>query len=367
MLHSGKFWLKTLVFSIAVLLCLAAVLSALMFRIFNTENIDTFIQKNFSAHGCQVKYNANISRKWLPRPTLILKDLSLSSSEPDTPTLNIAESKMGFGWSSLWSDAPIIEKWILSNPSLTLGPKNHLPACLQQNHASKESFQLNRVIINSGSIRYHNKEQDIALNDLQFSLRRADSDGRPFDISGTLQNIGNPISWQGAGHLVQDDAGWSVPALKLNLQTVLLKNKLDAQIAGSLNWQNQTALFRDFNLQAESDYQNLHINARSPLLQFKNGYLHLNTLNGALTAGSENNQWDGSFKLDKANLYPTVLTAANFELKGSHKKRPPPNQLYLFQPVGLAKRQRHRCAQTAPQYPARHHQPPSPPPIYQHP
>ena len=142
----------------------------------------------------QVKYNANISRKWLPRPILILKDLSLSSSEPDTPTLNIAESKMGFGWSSLWSDAPILEKWILSNPSLTLGPKNHLPACLQQNHASKESFQLNRVIINNGSIRYHNKEQDIALNDLQFSLRRADSDGRPFDISGTLQNIGNPIN-----------------------------------------------------------------------------------------------------------------------------------------------------------------------------
>ena len=113
MLHSGKFWLKTLVFSITVLLCLAAVLSALMFRIFNTENIDAFIQKNFSAHGCQIKYNATIGRKWLPRPTLILKDLSLSSSEPDTPTLNIAESKMGFGWSSLWSDAPILEKWIL--------------------------------------------------------------------------------------------------------------------------------------------------------------------------------------------------------------------------------------------------------------
>ncbi len=333
MLHSGKFWLKTLVFSIAVLLCLAAVLSALMFRIFNTENIDAFIQKNFSAHGCQIKYNATIGRKWLPRPTLILKDLSLSSSEPDTPTLNIAESKMGFGWSSLWSDAPILEKWILLNPTLTLDSKHHLPTCLQQDPSSKESFQLNRIIINSGSIRYHNKEQDIALNDLQFSLRRADSDGRPFDISGTLQNIGNPISWQGVGHLVQDDVGWSVPALKLNLQTVLFKNKLDAQIAGSLNWQNQTALFRDFNLQAESGYQNLHINARSPLLQFKNGYLHLNTLNGALTAGSENNQWDGSFKLDKTNLYPTVLTAANFELKGSHKKRPPPNQLYLSSPL----------------------------------
>lgn len=319
MLHSGKFWLKSLVFGITALLCLAAVLSALMFRIFNTENIDAFIQKNFSAHGCQIKYNTTIGRKWLPRPTLILKDLSLSSSEPDTPTLNIAESKMGFGWSSLWSDAPILEKWILLNPTLTLDSKHHLPACLQQDPSSKESFQLNRIIINNGSIRYHTKEQNIALNNLQFSLRRADSDGRPFDISGTLQNIGNPISWQGAGHLVQDDAGWSVPALKLNLQTVLLKNKLDAQIAGSLNWQNQTALFRDFNLQAESGYQNLHINVRSPLLQFKNGYLHLNTLNGALTAGSENNQWDGSFKLDKTNLYPTVLTVANFELKGSHK------------------------------------------------
>lgn len=226
---------------------------------------------------------------------------------------------MGFGWSSLWSDAPILEKWILLNPTLTLDSKHHLPACLQQDPSSKESFQFNRIIINNGSIRYHTKEQNIALNNLQFSLQQADSDGRPFDISGTLQNIGNPISWQGAGYLVPNNAGWSVPALKLNLQTVLLKNKLDAQIAGSLNWQNQTALLRDFNLQAESGFQNLHINARSPLLQFKNGYLHLNTLNGALTAGSENNQWDGSFKLDKANLYATVLTAANFELKGSHK------------------------------------------------
>ena len=139
-----------------------------MFRIFNTENIDAFIQKNFSAHGCQIKYNATIGRKWLPRPTLILKDLSLSSSEPDTPTLNIAESKMGFGWSSLWSDAPILEKWILLNPTLTLDSKHHLPACLQQDPSSKESFQLNRIIINNGSIRYHTKEQNIALNNLQF-------------------------------------------------------------------------------------------------------------------------------------------------------------------------------------------------------
>ena len=147
-----KFWLKTLVFSIAVLLCLRGGIECLNVRIFNTENIDAFIQKNFSAHGCQIKYNATIGRKWLPRPTLILKDLSLSSSEPDTPTLNIAESKMGFGWSSLWSDAPILEKWILLNPTLTLDSKHHLPTCLQQDPSSKESFQLNRIIINSGSI-----------------------------------------------------------------------------------------------------------------------------------------------------------------------------------------------------------------------
>ena len=149
-------------------------------------------KKNFSAHGCQIKYNATIGRKWLPRPTLILKDLSLSSSEPDTPTLNIAESKMGFGWSSLWSDAPILEKWILLNPTLTLDSKHHLPACLQQDPSSKESFQLNRIIINNGSIRYHTKEQNIALNNLQFSLQQADSDGRPFDISGTLQTSAIP-------------------------------------------------------------------------------------------------------------------------------------------------------------------------------
>ena len=99
-------------------------------------------------------------------------------------------------------------------PDTDTGLKTPSATCLQQDPSSKESFQLNRIIINSGSIRYHNKEQDIALNDLQFSLRRADSDGRPFDISGTLQNIGNPISWQGVGHLVQDDVGWSVPALK---------------------------------------------------------------------------------------------------------------------------------------------------------
>ena len=145
------------------------------------------------------------------------------------------------------------------NPTTDTGLKTPSAACLQQDPSSKESFQLNRIIINNGSIRYHTKEQNIALNNLQFSLQQADSDGRPFDISGTLQNIGNPISWQGAGYLVPNNAGWSVPALKLNLQTVLLKNKLDAQIAGSLNWQNQTALLRDFNLQAESGFQNLHI------------------------------------------------------------------------------------------------------------
>ena len=97
-------------------------------------------------------------------------------------------------------------------PDTDTGLKTPSATCLQQDPSSKESFQLNRIIINSGSIRYHNKEQDIALNDLQFSLRRADSDGRPFDISGTLQNIGNPISGKARPSVQDDVAGASPPS-----------------------------------------------------------------------------------------------------------------------------------------------------------
>lgn len=170
-LHSGESWLKTLAFGITVFLCLTAVLSVSTFRIFNIEDIDAFIQKNLSAHNYQTKYNVTIGRKRLPRLTLTLKDLSLSFSEPDISTLSTAESKTGFGWSSPWLDAPIIEKWVLSNPTLALDSKHHLSVCLQQDPSSKESFQLDRIIINSDSIRYYTKEQNTALNNLQFSLQ----------------------------------------------------------------------------------------------------------------------------------------------------------------------------------------------------
>ena len=108
MLHSGKILAETPGFSIAVLLCLAAVLNALMFRIFNTENIDAFIQKTFlpmaaksntmpisAENGCRAYAYFKRSKPFIFR-----------TRHADAEHCRI---QMGFWLEQPWSDAPIIE------------------------------------------------------------------------------------------------------------------------------------------------------------------------------------------------------------------------------------------------------------------
>ncbi|HGM1845428.1 TPA: AsmA family protein, partial [Neisseria gonorrhoeae] len=72
-------------------------------------------------------------------------------------------------------------------------------------------------------------------------------------------------------------------------------------------------------LRADTSFRNLHLTAQIPALALKNNSIKTGTVNGTFTAGGEYARWDGSFKLDKANLHSGIANIGNAEISGSFK------------------------------------------------
>ena len=77
LLNSGKFWLKTVVTAVILLVCTAAALYASVYTLFPLERIEASIQNTFSTTGRNIRFSSDIRRSWFPRPTVTLKTLPL--------------------------------------------------------------------------------------------------------------------------------------------------------------------------------------------------------------------------------------------------------------------------------------------------
>lgn len=320
--NSGKFWLKTLFYSLLTLILIFVGLQAMVYQMFSTNRLNALTQDLAADTRRRIHFDADIQRQWFPRPTVTLKNLIITHPDSTLAAVYVRETDIGLAWKSLWHGQPVIDKWVVKGAEISAKYNGSEWSLQDLQQSQSTEIPLDRLIIEDSTLRLGLPKGMYQVQQFSLNSQLADGNGRTFQIEGTLNNDSEPLHWQGSGLLKTTQSQWDIPALQMQAQGRLKQHQLHLHADTALTWlpQQNTLQARHLSLRADSD-QKLHLTAEIPAISFntRTERLNIHTLSGAFTAGEAGNQWDGSFKVDKAFLLPTAATSELVEVNGSHK------------------------------------------------
>lgn len=322
-LRSGRFWLQFISIGGLCTVLLSLGLYLALLQIFSPERLQTMANKAVEGTGRNIHFSNDISRRWLPRPTVILSDVIISQPHSSAPAIKIQEMKLGMAWSNLWSDIPFIEKWVLKGADADLVRDNrnkwNLADLLQ---SPTNRFDFNRIQIEKGRLKIHTTNQAYILHNIDADWRNEDS-AQPFQSSGILESPQfSPIKWTAEGQMDKQNDILTLPKLHATADTSLKNQAISLTFDSTLLWQNtaQTLTLSQSRLSADSPYNKLHVSLESPNAFWQENSLTINQINGIATAeNSPGNHLSGSMKLGRTFIKSGLTSINSFELNGSLK------------------------------------------------
>ncbi|EMT1196521.1 AsmA family protein [Neisseria gonorrhoeae] len=318
-----KYRLKYAVAVLTMLLLTAIGLHASVYRTFTPENIRSRLQQSIAHTHRKISFDADIRRRLLPRPTVILKNLTITEPDGGRVAVSVKETKIGLSWKNLWSDRIQVEKWVVSGADLALTRDRNGAWNIQDLFdGAKHSASVNRIIVENSTVRLNFLQQQLILKEISLNLQSPDSSGQQFESSGILVWRKLSVPWKSRGLFLSDGIGTpEISPFHFEASTSLDGHGITISTTGSpsVRFNAGGADAAGLGLRADTSFRNLHLTAQIPALALKNNSIKTGTVNGTFTAGGEYARWDGSFKLDKANLHSGIANIGNAEISGSFK------------------------------------------------
>lgn len=318
-----KYRLKYAVAVLTMLLLAAVGLHASVYRTFTPENIRSRLQQSIAHTHRKISFDADIRRRLLPRPTVILKNLTITEPDGGRVAVSVKETKIGLSWKNLWSDRIQVEKWVVSGADLALTRDRNGAWNIQDLFdGAKHSASVNRIIVENSTVRLNFLQQQLILKEISLNLQSPDSSGQQFESSGILVWRKLSVPWKSRGLFLSDGIGTpEISPFHFEASTSLDGHGITISTTGSpsVRFNAGGADAAGLGLRADTSFRNLHLTAQIPALALKNNSIKTGTVNGTFTAGGEYARWDGSFKLDKANLHSGIANIGNAEISGSFK------------------------------------------------
>ncbi|HGJ8892277.1 TPA: AsmA family protein [Neisseria gonorrhoeae] len=318
-----KYRLKYAVAVLTMLLLAAVGLHASVYRTFTPENIRSRLQQSIAHTHRKISFDADIRRRLLPRPTVILKNLTITEPDGGRVAVSVKETKIGLSWKNLWSDRIQVEKWVVSGADLALTRDRNGAWNIQDLFdGAKHSASVNRIIVENSTVRLNFLQQQLILKEISLNLQSPDSSGQQFESSGILVWRKLSVPWKSRGLFLSDGIGTpEISPFHFEASTSLDGHGITISTTGSpsVRFNAGGADAAGLGLRADTSFRNLHLTAQIPALALKNNSIKTGTVNGTFTAGGEYARWDGSFKLDKANLHSGIANIGNTEISGSFK------------------------------------------------
>ncbi|ARB98325.1 TPA: AsmA family protein [Neisseria gonorrhoeae] len=318
-----KYRLKYAVAVLTMLLLAAVGLHASVYRTFTPENIRSRLQQSIAHTHRKISFDADIRRRLLPRPTVILKNLTITEPDGGRVAVSVKETKIGLSWKNLWSDRIQVEKWVVSGADLALTRDRNGAWNIQDLFdGAKHSASVNRIIVENSTVRLNFLQQQLILKEISLNLQSPDSSGQQFESSGILVWRKLSVPWKSRGLFLSDGIGTpEISPFHFEASTSLDGHGITISTTGSpsVRFNAGGADAAGLGLRADTSFRNLHLTAQIPALALKNNSIKTGTVNGTFTADGEYARWDGSFKLDKANLHSGIANIGNAEISGSFK------------------------------------------------
>ncbi len=203
-----KYRLKYAVAVLTMLLLAAVGLHASVYRTFTPENIRSRLQQSIAHTYRKISFDADIRRRLLPRPTVILKNLTITEPDGGRVAVSVKETKIGLSWKNLWSDRIQVEKWVVSGADLALTRDRNGAWNIQDLFdGAKHSASVNRIIVENSTVRLNFLQQQLILKEISLNLQSPDSSGQQFESSGILVWRKLSVPWKSRGLFLSDGIG----------------------------------------------------------------------------------------------------------------------------------------------------------------
>lgn len=318
LLHSGKFWLKLMVFSCLGVFLLLAIDMAVLHYLFNAEEINKRANALVAESGRQVIFDPDISRSIFPRPTVILHQVHIQNKATKTDDINIGNMKIGLSWQSLFGRLTI-EKLQLMDTDINLirNSQGHwnLIDLWQKSHKGQQ-LQINRLILDNASLRIHDGLNLQQINQLNLRWHNLGSTSL-LQLNGLLSGDDMQTTQCQLSAVYHPDAVMQWQDVKLDVKTSLpTLGDSNGQWHFDARWLPQQQLFQTSAVQWQwhSQRNQLHVTGNGQNWQVGWAKLFLPQLNGVATARIGDNEINATLSASNTSWLQNHWSLPQFQI-----------------------------------------------------
>ncbi|MDO4878874.1 MAG: AsmA family protein [Neisseria sp.] len=322
-LHSGRFWLKTVMFLGLAASVLFAVRFVLMPWLFSPQRLQQMAAEAVAGTGRAVRFQADIGYGVFPRPTVVLKQVSVSRPNNPMADIHIDEMRVGISWSSLFG-TPSIEKWVLVRPEAGLSRGEdgrwNVHDLMQKNGGR---FKIDRLSVEGGRVLVDEGRGRHSLSNIELKVGNADGGQAAIRVTGRLDNARLPegADWKFSGILNRTSSGWQMPSFSLSGGGRVGGSPVTLALDGQASWiRRENALYLgNARLKIDIEQNEIHLTASAPSVRLREGRLKADAADAVLTAGYGGADWNASVTAKGLVLWPTLALADQLSIRGGRK------------------------------------------------
>lgn len=269
---------------------------AAFYRVSDASKIEQIANRALSETQRKIKFQPDVGRRLFPRPTIILRDVTLTEADGKTPAASVGEVRIGIAWSSLIGSTEI-EKLVLNQVAAVVSRNERgewdFGDLLSQQQG--KSLPINRIQINNGSILFHINQQQIQFSKIYYSHERVDNQF-PYTLSASgAHQSWNQLNLNATGYAGYDESGNIVlPNFQMKFNGQENNQDFSGSLATKIIANPKQVVAEDSKLIVRSNRFNSHsdINIKK-IAQMGNDW-HIQDVNSVFTGSQGNNQYNGS-------------------------------------------------------------------------
>lgn len=310
----------------AGLLLFAAVLSfggiySLFYSLSSPEQLDKLATSFTDGRRTVTFDRRQISRRLFPRPTLTLRNLSISRPDSTQSDIRIEEMRIGISWKSLLGQTEI-EKWVFVRPRIRLETDENGRFNLEDLLKTQHSVPANRIYIEQAEVSVQTPEYRLILPNAGLTLRQLSSGNTHLTAGGKLSaGTGSQTEWRTSAILSRHDQEWTLSDFQAEIGGEWGRHPFGLTANGRLSFHNRTGQWQIKPLHAHLSLPlyETHIQASVPNGHIRNGSLNIAELSALLSSSYRQAQWDGTLSLTRLHIRPTAADIGKLAFSGSRK------------------------------------------------
>lgn len=324
MLVQTSRWLKKVLYGALITLFVYMGAYAALYRISDYATLQQQAKTYFSDSQRQFRFDNNIERSLLPRPTISLKNVILTETDGQTPAIKIEELRIGIAWQSLWNQRTI-EKLVIEKLSGTFirheqGQWN-IHDLWDKQQAQSEAWLFNRIIINNGQVQLKTPSQVIELNNIHYTGQHNHTNQFTYNITAQSRHP----QWQQLFIRAQGTAILEPQKLSLPDVNIQFNGKENGYLfSGSLHtqalWQPNYFSAQNSKIDFNSQRLHSHLNSTIEQIQSQAGELNLSAINSVYSFKHLHTNYAGAFNSPQIQSHQHTFSGnLNFTLTGDNK------------------------------------------------